>query len=122
MSKSVKAALLSALVFPGVGHFLLKKPVQGVLLSGAALVCVYSLVSTALEIAQAISAKIQSGEVPLDVAKINELVSKQLTVGDGQLINIPTLLLAICWVVGIVDSYKVGREQVKNENGTRKKT
>ncbi len=109
----MKAVLLSALVFPGSGHFSLKKPVQGTLLSGIALFCIYLIVSTVLEITQKLSARIESGEVPFDATKISELVSQQLTGGDDKVINIPTLLLAICWFVGIVDSYRVGRAQDK---------
>ena len=108
MSKSLKAALLSALVFPGIGHFSLKKPVQGVLLSGVAIVCLYFLLTTAVEIAQQLSVKIQSGEIPMDVEKISEIVSQQLVGSDDQRINIPSLLLMICWVVGVVDSFRIG--------------
>ena len=108
MSKSLKAALLSALVFPGIGHFSLKKPVQGLLLSGVAIVCLYFLLTTTAEIAQQLSVKIQSGEIPMDVVKISEMVSQQLVESADQRINIPSLLLVICWVVGIVDSFRIG--------------
>jgi len=64
MGQSLKAALFSAFVFPGSGHFLLKKHVRGVLLSGITILCAWALVSTALEKAQEISLKIQSGEIP----------------------------------------------------------
>ena len=108
MNTSLKAALLSALVFPGMGHFSLKKPIQGVLLSGVAIVCLYFLVTAAVEIAQQISLKIQSGEIPLDVAEIGEMVSQQVAGRDDNGGNIPSLLLVICWVVGIVDSFRIG--------------
>jgi hypothetical protein len=113
MSKSLKAALLSALVFPGIGHFSLKKPLQGSLLSGITIVCLYFLLTAVVDIAQRLSVKIQSGEVPFDVTKISELVSQQLAGSDGQLVNIPSLLLVICWVVGVVDSFRVGWLQAK---------
>ncbi len=114
MRKSIKAVLLSALVFPGAGHFSLKKPVQGTLLVAITLLCLYSLVSTVLEISQNLSAKILSGEIPYDVAQITQLVSQELS-GDDQLINISTIVLVICWVVGIADSYRVGLKQDKDD-------
>ena len=115
MRKSIKAVLLSALVFPGAGHFSLKKPVQGTLLVGITLLCLYSLISTVLQISQNLSAKIQSGEIPYDVAKITELASEQLSGGDDRLISISTFVIIICWIVGIADSFRVGRLQDKNE-------
>jgi hypothetical protein len=121
MSKSLKAALLSALVFPGIGHFSLKKPLQGSLLSGIAIVCLYFLLTAVLDIAQRLSVKIQSGEVPFDVTKISELVSQQLAGSDGQLVNIPSLLLVICWVVGVIDSFRIGWSQGRIGDTSSKK-
>ncbi len=116
MRKSVKAVLLSALVFPGAGHFSLKKPVHGTLLVGITLLCLYSLISTVLNISQNLRAKIESGEIPYDVTKITELATEQLSGGDDKFITISTFALIICWIVGIADSYRVGRLQDKNEN------
>jgi hypothetical protein len=121
MSKSLKAALLSALVFPGIGHFWLKKPLQGSLLSGISIICLYFLLTAVVDIAQRLSVQIQSGEVPLDVTKITELVSQQLAGNDGQLVNIPSLLLVICWVVGVIDSFRVGWSQGKTNEASSKK-
>jgi hypothetical protein len=108
MNKATKAALLSALVFPGAGHFLLKKYLTGVVLGGASVAALYLLIVKAVEKALLISEKIQSGEVPLDVATITELVTQQATGADAQLINIATAVLCLSWLIGIVDSYRVG--------------
>ena len=103
MSNALKAALLSALIFPGVGHLSLNKPVQGSLLVGIAGVCLCFLMTAAMEVVQQLSAKIQSGEVPLDVAAINQLVSQQLAANQGQSIDLVSWVLLICWVVGVID-------------------
>jgi hypothetical protein len=113
MSQALKAALFSAFVFPGSGHFLLKKSVQGSLLAGVSILCIWALLSTALEKAQEISLKIESGEIPLDITRITDEVSKQVASGGTQLTDIATYLLLICWLVGIVDSYRVGWLQDK---------
>lgn len=115
MSKALKAALLSALVFPGSGHFMLRKHVAGALLAGVSLVCVYLLMSTALEIAREISLKIQTGEIPLDVAMMREAISMQIAEADTGYVNASTYVLATCWLLGIGDSYRVGRLQDKAE-------
>jgi hypothetical protein len=121
MSKSLRAALLSALVFPGIGHFSLKQPLQGSLLSGVATVCLYLLLTAVVDIAQQVSVKIQSGEVPVDVTKISELVSQQFAGSDDQLVNIPSFILVICWVVGVIDSFRIGWSQEKAGDASRGK-
>ena len=69
----------------------------------------YYLISNAVDRAVQISEEIRSGDVPLDVGAITELVSKQATGSEAQLINLATAAVVMCWLVGIVDSYKVGR-------------
>lgn len=109
----MKAALLSAFVFPGVGHFLLRKYISGTVLAGTAFAGLYFLIAKTVETALQISEKIQSGEVQLDAATITELVSKPATATDAQLLNIAAAVLFVSWLIGIVDSYRVGRTQDK---------
>ena len=116
MSNSLKAALLSALVFPGSGHFMLKKHLMGTLLAGFSVVCIYVYLSTALEIAQELSLKIQTGEIPLDVAIITEAISTQIAASDTGYVGISTYVLAACWLLGIADSYRLGRLRDKAEH------
>ena len=110
----MKAALLSAFVFPGVGHFLLKKYIPGAVLAGTAFAGLYFLIAKTVERALQIAEKIQSGEVQLDSATITELVSNQGTAAEIQLLNIAAAVLVISWLIGIVDSYRVGRAEDKN--------
>ncbi len=110
----MKAALLSAFVFPGVGHFLLKKYIPGAILAGTAFAGLYFLIAKTVERALQIAEKIQSGEVPLDVATITELVSKQSMSTEDQLPTIAVVALIVSWLIGIVDSYRVGRAHDKN--------
>lgn len=114
MSKTSKAVLLSALVFPGTGHFLLKKSVAGAVLFGASLGALYYLVVSAVEQARKIVEKIQSGEIQLDGLDITELVSNQLSGSETQTQSVATVVLILSWLIGIVDSYRVGRIQDKD--------
>jgi len=122
MQQSLKAALFSALIFPGSGHFLLKKHVRGVLLAGVSILCIWALLSVAIEKAQEISLKIQSGEIPLDIARITDEVTKQTIGGDTQLAEVATYLLVACWLVGIVDSFRVGRLLDKRDSAPDKQS
>ena len=115
MKKSTKAVLLSALVFPGVGHIYLKKHISGTVLIGTAFAAIYFLVSITIEKALQITEKIQSGDIPLDIAAITESISKQSTGAEAQLVNLATATFIICWLIGIVDCYRQGRVREKTE-------
>lgn len=108
MSKSVKALLLSALVFPGSGHFYLKKPIKGAILAIVSIVSLYLHFTSSIEIVQDISLSVQSGEIPLDLNSVAEALTNEAG-AKYRLANLPTYFLAICWFVGVVDSYRVGR-------------
>ena len=112
MTKPIKAVMLSALVFPGAGHLFLKKYVSGIVFAGITVVSLYFIISRTVERALEIVDKIQRGEVQLDIAAITELVSKQPA--DANLLNLTWTVLIIAWVIGIGDSYRVGRGQAKN--------
>ncbi len=116
MSESIKAVLLSALAFPGAGHFLLRKYIRGILLASVALVSLYFILSNVVDRAQQIVDKILLGEVPLDVMVIAELVSKQPTGADAEFLNYAWTALIIAWLIGIADSYRVSRGQEKADH------
>jgi hypothetical protein len=114
MSKPMKAALLSAFIFPGAGHFFLKKYIPGAILAGTAFVALYFLIAEIIDRALQITDKIQTGEVQLDAAAIAELVSRQPVGTEAQLLDIVTGVLIISWLIGIVDSYRIGHARDKD--------
>jgi len=115
VKKSTKAVLLSAFVFPGAGHFFLRKYISGIVLVGASFAGIYIMISKTIERALEITEKIQSGDIRPDVAAIAEMVSKQPTGADAQLLKYATAVLGICWLIGIIDSYRVGCVRDKND-------
>jgi len=106
---------LSAFVFPGVGHVYLKKYMAGVSLAGASFAAIYYLVAKAVETAVEITGKIESGDVQLDIGAISDLVSQQSSGSDAHMLNIATTALVVCWLIGMVDSYRAGRVQEKRD-------
>ena len=112
MSKSVKALLLSALVLPGTGHFFLKKPIRGLILILASIVCIYVLTEKSLEIAQNVSNQLQAGKIPLNTAGLENAISKASSTNSGAM-DLSIYVLEICWVIGVVDSFRIGKVQEK---------
>ncbi len=115
MSKSSKAALLSALVFPGAGHLLLKRYITGAVLVCAALAALYLIAADILERALVIIEKIERGEISPDVAAIAESLSRLPVGNEPQLLDAALPVLVICWVIGIADSYRCGRALDKHD-------
>lgn len=110
MKKTEKAVLLSALVLPGSGHFFLKRYISSLVLASTALVASYFLISGVINKALDISDKIKRGEIPPDIAAITELVSHQPSGAELQSLNAAMIILVAAWLIGIVDSYRVGRQ------------
>ena len=118
MNRSTKAVLISALVFPGAGHLFLRKMLSAVVLIAVTFAAVYVLMSSVVQQANVIAGQILSGELQADLGSISNLVA---TPEDKtNTINMATLALGIAWVVGIVDSWRVGKSQ-QPETGKRAK-
>lgn len=113
MKKSVKATLLSGLVFPGIGHIVLRQYLRGSILILFALTASSVIVNVALERALTVVDRINSGEIPIDSETITELVSNSASGTDSLIVNISLIVLGTCWLVGIVDSYRIGIKQDK---------
>ncbi len=111
MKTSTKAVWLSALVFPGLGHWLLQRYLMAVVLVAAVAIALYYLVMQAVERALAISEKIQTGEVPLDIEIISRLVTDSTAGADSHIASVATTVVIVAWLVGVIDCYRLGRVQ-----------
>lgn len=111
MNKPLKAALLSAFILPGSGHFYVQNNLKGMLLACAALVCHYFLILSILELAQDISRQINAGEIPLDLSRIREALMEQVDNSGSQSMTLATYCLGAVWIFGIFDSYRIARLQ-----------
>lgn len=113
MKKSIKAVLLSALVFPGAGQLLLKRYYSAVFFMTFASIGLYLLFNDIYTRAQAIVEKIQSGEVSADIASITELVHQQSSVALESFTP-ALIILLITWSVSVVEAYRLGRKLESN--------
>jgi hypothetical protein len=107
MSRSTTAVLLSALVLPGAGHLYLKHFPRGLALIAASLACLWFIVDGAMQQASIVLRKLESEGGALDAGHISELVT-QTSGGSGS--SIATSVLIGCWLIGIVDAYRLGKK------------
>ena len=111
MKSSVKGALLSGLVFPGLGQIALKRYKRGVLIIAATLASLFGLVAKGVQLALAILEKIQSEGGAIDMTAISEAANQASTPSGSLIFNLVFLLVILCWVIGIVDAYLIGRKK-----------
>lgn len=112
MKRSTKAALLSGLVFPGLGHMLLKQYRRGWMLLLCALAALSVVVTIAVRQAMAVVDRIERGEVAADAGAITELAADSISSADSSLANICLIAFIVCWLVGIIDSYRLGSKNI----------
>lgn len=109
MNTSTKATLLSALVFPGAGHLLLKKYVMAALLAAVTMVGLYLLISQAVDIALVIADKINRGEIGLDPERIAAAIELHTTATKSQTTDMAVYAVVAAWLVGVIDSFRQSR-------------
>jgi hypothetical protein len=91
----------------------LKQYLRGSILMLSALIALSVIVTKAIKQALTIVDRINSGEIPVEAGAITELVSKSTSGADGSVLNIAALAVVACWLIGIIDSYRLGIIQEK---------
>ncbi len=92
----------------------LKQYQRGWILVLAALAALSAIVIVTTRRALAVIDSMASGEIPIDTGAISELVSNSISSTDNMIANISLLVLVICWLIGIIDSYRLGALQEKS--------
>lgn len=110
MKTSIKAALLSGLVFPGLGQMYLRRYVRGLVLMFLVLIClavlIVRIVAGALRGLDAI--QLQGGNV--DMNAVTNLAASSSSQGDGYS-SLIWLGIAGCWLFAVIDAYRLGNEK-----------
>ncbi|MCW9030276.1 MAG: DUF5683 domain-containing protein [Gammaproteobacteria bacterium] len=110
MNQSTKAALLSALVFPGVGQIVNGHKKRGWSFIGLMMVILYLLISKIMQQASMVIAEMQKKGTPINVEEISKLSSELVSFSDNMFLNIALLLLIVTWIVSVIDAYRSGKK------------
>lgn len=106
LSKRHLSLLLSALVFPGSGHFVLQRKARGCLFLVPALVALLFVLRQIMARLDQVMAQIDSGALPLDVQLIMEKV-EALSANDGPAMTLAVCVLAACWIASLIDTWRL---------------
>ena len=113
MKASLKGALLSGLVFPGAGQIVFKHTKRGIALVLAVMIGMTVMIVKGAQMALGILDQLAAGGGVIDVPAITEAATRAVTASDSRVLNGAFFLIVICWVVGIIDAYFIGRKMDK---------
>ena len=91
----------------------LKHYLRGSILMLSALVAFSVIVTRVFQRALTIVDRIDSGDIPLETGAIAEVVSNSTSGADGFIESTAVIVLGACWLIGIIDSYRLGVAQEK---------
>ncbi len=116
MSRAIKAALLSGLVFPGSGHAYLKKYRMALVLVSVTLLCITLLIMEAVDRATKILEELEASGMAINSANIMEISVRAAEAGDHTLTNTATLIIVLCWFIGVIDAYRSGKRTEQTQH------
>jgi len=122
MRNALKAALLSGLVFPGLGQFVLKHHKRGIALMIVVLACLMAIVIKGVQQSLATLEKIASEGGIIDVKTVSNAASQASTTSSSLIFNLGLLLIIICWMIGVIDAYRSGKKKDIAEGSTDQAT
>ncbi len=110
MKNSLKGALLSGLVFPGLGQMVLRHSGRGIALMLIVLGSFAVIVATAVQKSLVVLEKIEAQGGRIDTGTISQAAAQATTASEGLMMNALLLLFVVCWIFGVVDAYRIGKK------------
>jgi TM2 domain-containing membrane protein YozV len=119
LKASYKAALLSLLVFPGLGHLYLKRYWRGLVIMGFFLTglgyMIWFITVSALKRLDDIMVMMKSGTTNLQDLP-NIVGSKMLATGPYQ--DVVFYIIICFWIFAVIDAYRIGRQRELQDKET----
>jgi TM2 domain-containing membrane protein YozV len=116
MKNSMKGALLSGLVFPGVGQVALRYYGRGIAFILTVSVFLLVLVVKAVQQAFTTLEKIEAEGGIISMNTITNAVTQASTASDDLTSKLLLFSLIVCWIFGVIDAYRVGKRKDTDED------
>ena len=108
MRKALKGALLSGLVWPGLGQVVMKRYARGGALMAATLAALVLFMVKAVQFALGLLEKLQSAATMEDIQAASQKAVQSMAAMDQSVFNIALTVIVVFWLVGIVDAWRLG--------------
>lgn len=116
MKHALKGLIYSSLVYPGLGHVVLKRALRGLPFLFAATTGLGIIVVRSVRIALQITASYDPMSTPMDINQIITTTEQAMASIHTSSFNIPVMLLLISWFLGMIDAFFIGREMDRKQN------
>jgi TM2 domain-containing membrane protein YozV len=111
MHSAIKAALLSGLVFPGAGQIYLKRIIRGIGYIIVTLIPMVVVVADLTRMATHALDNLAGQGDAIDMTAISNAATHAAADASGLRINMLLLLMVVCWLVSVVDAFRLGRQR-----------
>ena len=119
MKNSIKGALLSGVVFPGLGQVMLKHYKRGIALMLITSIGILLIIVKAVQQALIILNKIELEGGVINGSTISNVAAQASAISSSLIFTIALLLIILCWIIGIVDAYRIGKKKDVEERSTK---
>lgn len=114
MKETTKVTLLSALVFPGIGHLVLKKYLIALAFIVSFSYLLLGFITEIVEKAQHVIDSVVRGDIPMELIAIRQALIDQGTL-DSPNLSTNVFLLLLIWIIATFDAYRLAKkDQMKN--------
>lgn len=111
MTKSIKAALLSGLVFPGAGQISIGYKKRGWIIISINIIFLYLIISEIIQQAYSVIATMQQSGAAMDIESISQTTSGMVGFSDNIFLNVLFTMLIVGWLASIIDAYRLGKKE-----------
>jgi len=112
MDKATKAALFSALLFPGWGQFYLKRYIRGLVFIVPVLIGTLSLVWMVVQVSAKIIRTTPFKKGTVQLGNIIQVTVDSLKAIDFSYVLLMVLLMVALWILSIFDAYQLGKKML----------
>ena len=113
MKKSIIAALMSLLVFPGTGHVWLKKTKLGMSLIFISMMALLVSITEIFKVIMRVLNDINSGSISIDPELLTATILENLhsNSNNSSLLNTALTVLIVCWIFSTLDAFRIGLQK-----------
>lgn len=115
MNNSLKGALLSGLVFPGLGQVVLRHYRRGVAFILAVSIILLVIVVKAVQQAFTLLEKIEAEGGVLSLNTIMNAAAQAPIPSESLTSKLLLFLLIFIWIIAVIDAYRVGKKKDKED-------
>jgi hypothetical protein len=119
VNNAIKGALLSGLVFPGLGQLVLRQYRRGALIMLSVSIGLAVIVIKAVRIAQDILQQIELQGDPIDITAIQDAATRETLQSGSITLNLLMVFIIICWLAATLDAFRTGRKLDRERGAPR---